>query len=219
VYTSKRPEDSEIGTCVLDFERGLASQIWPRPWQSDTCVGMWHYDRETYEKHQYKTPKAVVDLLVDIVSQNGNLLLNFPLPYSWQLDADELKTLAGITEWMAVNGDGIYGDRPWKIYGEGPSTLLQNQGGALTESKRGALTAEDILFTTKRDSLYSFVMGWPEEKTRIRALGMASPQQPGKIVDVSLLGHQNRLRWVQEVNALEVQVSAEQQPLTQSRSG
>lgn len=209
VYTSKRPEDSEIGTCVLDFERGLASQIWPRPWQTDTCVGMWHYDREIYEKHQYKTPKTVVDLLVDIVSQNGNLLLNFPLPNSGQLDADELKTLAGITEWMATNGEGIHGTRPWKIYGEGPSTRLQNQGGALTESKWGALTAEDIRFTTKRDSLYAFVMGWPGEKTRIQALGTANPQRPGKIVDVSLLGHQNRLRWVQEANALEVQLPAD----------
>jgi alpha-L-fucosidase len=64
----------------------------------------------------------VIDLLVDIVSKNGNLLLNFPLPNSGELDADEMKVLEGITRWMAVNSEGIYGSRPWKIYGAGPST-------------------------------------------------------------------------------------------------
>ncbi len=59
-------------------------------------------------------------MLVDIVSRNGNLLLNFPLPGSGALDAEELKVLEEITEWMAVNSEGIYATRPWKIFGEGP---------------------------------------------------------------------------------------------------
>jgi alpha-L-fucosidase len=209
VYTSKRPEDCAVGTCVLDFERGVANQIRAAPWQTDTCIGEWHYNREVYEQHRYKSAKTVVDLLVDIVSQNGNLLLNFPLPNSGQPDPDELKVLAGITDWMRVNREGIYGTRPWKIYGEGPSTQVQKPGGGFNESKRQPLTAEDVRFTTKKDALYAFVMGWPQKATVVQALGTASPQAPGKIVNVELLGHPGRLTWTQEATGLRVQLPAE----------
>ena len=78
VYTSKEASDCAIGTCVLDHERGVADAISQNPWQTDTCIGHWHYKRGI----KYKTPKKVIDLLTDIVSKNGNLLLNFPLPNS-----------------------------------------------------------------------------------------------------------------------------------------
>jgi alpha-L-fucosidase len=209
VYTSKQPEDCAVGTCVLDFERGLANQIRPATWQTDTCIGEWHYNREVFESHRYKTPKTVIDLLVDIVSQNGNLLLNFPLPNSGQPDADELKVLAGITDWMTVNSEGIYGTRPWKIYGEGPSTRSGKPGGGFNENKRQPLIAEDVRFTTKRNTLYAFVMGWPEKEAVVQALGTASPQAPGKMVNVELLGHQGRLTWTQEATGLRVELPAE----------
>src|SRR5664280_896793 len=114
IYTSKRHEDSETGTCALDVERGVVDTIWPRPWQTDTCIGNWHYDRTAH----YKSPKTVIDMLVDIVSRNGNLMLNFPLPNSGALDAEELKILDEITRWMAVNSEGIYSTRPWKSFGD-----------------------------------------------------------------------------------------------------
>jgi alpha-L-fucosidase len=209
VYTSKRPEDCTTGTCVLDYERGLANEIRPAPWQTDTCIGEWHYNREVYESHRYKTPKTVVDLLVDIVSQNGNLLLNFPLPNSGQLDPDELKVLAGITGWMAVNSEGIYGTRPWRIFGGGPGTSSAKPGGKFNENKRQPLTAEDVRFTTKKGTVYAFVMGWPEKQSVVPALGTASPQSPGKIANVELLGHQGRLTWSQEATGLRVEFPAE----------
>lgn len=116
VYTSKAPEDCETGTCVLDWERGVAGGIPANPWQTDTCIGEWHDNREA----KYKTPKQVIDMLVDVVSRNGNLMLNFPLPNSGELDTEELKILDEITRWMAVNSEGIYGTRPWTIFGDGP---------------------------------------------------------------------------------------------------
>jgi alpha-L-fucosidase len=75
---------------------------------------------------------------VDIVSKNGNLLLNFPLPNSGELDPDESKVLEGITGWMVVNKEGIYGSRPWKIYGAGPSTeVVVAQTGLTRASSPG----------------------------------------------------------------------------------
>jgi alpha-L-fucosidase len=109
VYTSKRRNECETGTCVLDIERGVANQIMPKPWQTDTCIGTWHYKRDVV----YKSPKVVVDLLCDIVSRNGNLMLNIPLPNSGEPDAKELAILDDITRWMAVNSEGIYATKPW----------------------------------------------------------------------------------------------------------
>ena len=210
VYTSKRPEDSTVGTCVLDFERGLPNLIRPNHWQTDTCIGEWHYSRPLYERHGYKTPKTVIDMLVDIVSQNGNLLLNFPLPNNGRLDPDEMKVLSAITDWMAINSEGIHGTRPWKIYGEGPSMLAEKPGGGFNEGARKPFTAEDVRFTTKPNTLYAFIMGSPKDEIVIRALGTHSPQSPPKIANVVLLGHPGHLTWAQDPVGL--RVSVPQQP-------
>ena len=203
VYNSKDANDCAIGTCLLDHERGVADGIAENPWQTDTCIGQWHYNRG----QKYKSAKTVIDLLVDIVSKNGNLLLNFPLPNSGELDAEEVKVLEGITAWMAINSEGIYASRPWKIYGEGPSTKTRIETGNFNEDKQKALTAEDVRFVVKGGALYAFVMGWPEKAT-IQALGLASPQQPGKIRKVELLGHKGDLKWNQDQTALTVKLPA-----------
>lgn len=199
VYNSKVASDCATGTCALDRERGVLDDISPKPWQTDTCIGQWHYKRGI----KYKSAKKVVDLLVDIVSKNGNLLLNFPLPNSGELDADELLTLTGITEWMAINSEGIYSTRPWKIYGEGPSTKVVG-GEGFNESKKPDLTSEDIRFTTKGPTIYAFLQGWPSNTAVIAALGTSSPQTPPKITSVRLLGYNQNLRFSQEPTGLKV---------------
>src|ERR1019366_4344571 len=120
------------------------------------CVGDWHYNKEA----RYKTPKLVIDLLVDIVSRNGNLMLNFPLPNSGELDGQELKILDEITRWMAVNSEGIYSTRPGKIFGEGPAASAPQTGGRgprFNEGARRDFTAEEVRVTTKGKTLYAFV--------------------------------------------------------------
>jgi alpha-L-fucosidase len=204
VYTSKQKEDSAEGLCVLDFERGLPNEILQHHWQTDTCIGSWHYDINLYRDHKYKTPKTVIDLLVDIVSQNGNLMLNFPLPNSGVPDPDEMKVLEAVTGWMGVNSEGIYATRPWKVYGEGPSFASAKPGAAFNERARKPLTADDVRFTTKGNTLYAFVMGWPESEVKIKALGSASVEKAGKIANVELLGYGGRLDWKQQAEALRV---------------
>jgi alpha-L-fucosidase len=190
IYNSKRKEDCANGTCVLDVERGVVDKIWPTAWQTDTCVGDWHYKKGI----EYKTPKTVIDMLADIVSRNGNLLLNFPLPNSGMPDANELAIVAAITEWMNVNSEGIYATRPWKIFGEGPSTTTTKTETAFNEKNRNALTAQDVRFTTKGRNLYAFVMGWPEKQAVIKSLGQGSAD---KIANVELLGYSDHLKWAQ----------------------
>ena len=192
VYTSKRREDCDVGTCVLDVERGIVDKIWPNPWQTDTCVGEWHYKRNAH----YKSPKTVIDMLCDIVSRNGNLLLNFPLPNSGELDAEERRILEEIADWMAVNSEGIHGTRPWKVFGEGPGTEVKADA-AFNEGGRKDLTAEDIRFTAKGKTLYAFVMGWPAQEAVVRSV-------TGKVESVELLGYRGTIRWTQGPAGLRV---------------
>jgi alpha-L-fucosidase len=206
VYNSKDPIDCVTGTCALDHERGVADGIAPNPWQTDTCIGQWHYKRG----QQYKSAKKVIDLLTDIVSKNGNLLLNFPLPNSGELDYEEKVTLDGVTKWMEVNSEGIYSTRPWKIYGEGPSTKVKIATGNFNEDKQKDLTSEDVRFTAKGSTVYAFVLGWPEKEAVVSALGLASDQAPGNIRSVELLGHPGKLDWKQDEASLRVKVPPEE---------
>jgi alpha-L-fucosidase len=205
VYTSKRREDSEAGICVFDVERGIVENIWPRPWQTDTCIGGWHYDKEA----RYKSPKTVIDMLVDIVSRNGNLMLNFPLPNNGMLDAEELKILSAITAWMAVNGEAIYATRPWKVFGEGPATQRTSANEKFNENRRKALTAQDVRFTTRGRTLYAFVMGWPDEEAVIAPLAANGPLTTGRINNVELLGFPGKVQWTRDETGLKAKLPAE----------
>ncbi len=213
VYTAKVANQCAVGTCVLDVERGVFDGLSKEPFQTDTCVGDWHYSKDI----EYKSPKRVIDLLVDVVSRNGNMLLNFPLRPDGTLDDKELSIVADITAWMAVNSEGIYATRPWKIYGAGPSTLPKGsheyvdwtKWGGFNEANRHDLSADDVRFTTKGTDIYAFVMGWPHPSVLLKPLGINSPQQPGKIHNVELLGHQGKLRWKQDGSGLKVEMPAE----------
>jgi alpha-L-fucosidase len=206
VYFSKRERDSAQGLCVLDRERGVLDDILDRPWQTDTCIGNWHYKRGT----TYKTPKMVVDMLVDIVSKNGNLMLNVPLPASGMPDLEELEVVEAITQWMAVNSEGIHGSRPWKKFGEGAPVQSSDQvKKEFNEGSRRAFDANDIRFTTQGDVLYAFVMGQPTFRTLIRSLATDTALGVGRITGVELVGSDRKLTWTQDQSGLAINVPDE----------
>ena len=128
-----------------DYERGASNIIEPAPWQTDTCIGDWHYKRSLFDQHRYKTVATVARMLIDIVSKNGNLLLSIPVRGDGTIDPDEHAFLEGMARWIAVNGEGIYGTRPWKIPAEGAARA----GGGMFNEGRTTYTAADIRFTTK----------------------------------------------------------------------
>jgi len=189
---------------LYDIENGVSNAPQELPWQTDTCIGSWHYKRSRFEQHKYKTAEQVIHLLADIVSKNGNLMLNIPIRGEGTLDEDELKVLAGITAWMSVNSEGIHATRPWKIHGEGPAKLT-GSGRTQTAPK---YTAADVRFTTKRDTLFAFILGWPESRhVTVKALGShAEPAAGRKVADVSLLGYGGKLDWTQTPEGLSVKL-------------
>jgi alpha-L-fucosidase len=125
------------------------------------------------------------------------------------LDAEELKILAEITKWMATNGAAIYATRPWKIYGAGPSTQATTADAKFNENKRKQLTAEDVRFTTKGQTLYAFIMGWPQKQALITSLATNGKHVVGKVRNVELLGYQEKLRWTQGESGLKIQLPDE----------
>ncbi|MFA7358250.1 MAG: alpha-L-fucosidase [Bacteroidales bacterium] len=192
VLFGKVLSEEQKACMVWDVERGAPDAIQEQAWQSCTCLGGWHYDRGLYDRNGYKSAKTVMQLLVDIVSKNGNLLLSVPLRGDGSIDDKALKIVEGITEWMDLNSECIYETRPWHIYGEGPKAEQANPINAqgFNEGRGGAYTAEDIRFTHKGELLYAIIMEKPLEGQNIiiKSLADGSPFFNGDFDAVELLG-------------------------------
>jgi alpha-L-fucosidase len=203
VLNSKGLTPDHMGTMVLDIERGRANKILSTPWQTDTCIGDWHYRRSLYEKHEYRTAETVIKILMDIVSKNGNLLLNIPVRGDGTIDDDERKLLADLATWMPDNQEAIFGTRPFTVFGEGPPDLAST--GNFNESKARPYTAEDIRFTTKGKTLYATALGWPANgKITITTLAKGSENYPREIGRVELLGAKGALPFTRDGKGLTV---------------
>lgn len=187
------------GIATLDYERGKAASILPEPWQTDDSIGSWGYN----PKEPYMEPGMVVDKLVDIVSKNGNLLLNIPIKADGTLDQQATDLLVEVGKWLEINGEGIYGTRPWNATttftgGEGHGTIRPHD-------KKSRLTSKDIRYTTKGEMLYAFVMAPPKQGEYAELTFVTEIFEPaGKMKSVELLGHEGSLKWEAHGDGLRV---------------
>ena len=208
VMNAKKLDPMQRKALVYDIERGKAEGILPEPWQTDTCIGQWHYQRSVFDKHEYKSAASVVRMLADIVSKNGNLMLSVPLQRTGQPDADEMQIVSEIGVWLKVNGEAIYATRPWKIYGEGPSTVETEKGrfDGQKDVQTKPFTAEDIRFTQAKDgkTLYAIVLEIPAHgKVTVKSLATNSAHWPGKVGSVRLVGG-GKLKFTRDETGLQV---------------
>jgi len=183
-----------------DFERGQQDKIIGDHWQTDTSISnaSWGYiDNDTF-----KTPDFLVHQLIDIVSKNGNLLLNFG-PRSDGTIPDEIRsTLLEMGAWLKINGEAIYSTESWKTFGEGPT---QVKAGAFHDTDTKPYTAEDFRFTAKAANVYVIGMACPaDSKATIHSLGWAHEGAAFPIAKVELLGSTEKVTWTQSASALEV---------------
>jgi alpha-L-fucosidase len=190
---------------VLDIERGKLDQMRPLFWQTDTSVSIksWGY----IEHDEFRSAASLVDDLVDIVSKNGCLLLNIGPRSDGTIPEQAQKILLEIGRWLSVNGEAIYGTRPWKIYGEGPTKVV---GGSFKDTASKPFTGEDIRFTTKGTTLYAIALAWPENgKLTVKSLATGSPHTTGEINSVQLLGSKTQLNWTRDAKGLTVALPSE----------
>lgn len=196
VYNCKQ---TSPGFWVEDLERGIMDSIHPYPWQTDTSIGDWFYRAG----QQYKSAEEVIQMLVDIVSKNGNLLINIVQTPEGDLEPDVLGIVQAIGEWTAVNGEGIYGSRPWKIYGEHPAGESVIKSNNFNEDKL-KYGAQDIRFTAQGDVLYAFCLGAPTRDVRIASLGSNAGYNDKAVSAVTMLGSSEKIHWKQHGDALTI---------------
>ena len=211
VLNGKILDEQQRKCMVWDIERGQSNAIEPLPWQTDTCIGDWHYDRRIYDRKGYKSAKTVIHTLADVVSKNGNLLLNVPVRGNGTIDSEELKVVEGITAWVKLNGECIFGTRPWKVFGEGPASEgaepLHAQG--FNEGRGKPFSGNDFRFTTKGDVLYAIALGLPPDgKATIKSLGANANYYTGRIGAVKLVGMDQSLSFTQKADGLVIDLPA-----------
>jgi len=198
VLTSNKLDEFQRHALTWNVERGILDRIEEPAWQTCTCIGQWHYSRPAYESNSYKSAKQVMQMLSDVVSKNGCLLVNIPMRGDGTIDEKEEAILDDIGAWMARNGEAIYATRPWCRYGEGPTESAPPE--AFGEGQQKPYTAEDVRFTKKGETLYAILLDWPQGESAITALGRhALPD--AKIERVDLLGGPE-LEFQREADAL-----------------
>jgi alpha-L-fucosidase len=189
---------------VWDVERGAPDKMQDKAWQTCTCIGDWHYKRSTYENNGYKSAKTVIHTLVDIVSKNGNLLLNIPVRGDGTIDEKEVVILEGIAGWMDINKESIFDTRPWKIYGEGPVAEVVNpvNGPGFNEGKV-EFSAKDLRYNQKGKVLYATLMGTPGGNVFLKSLGKTKSN--GIVKRIEVLGSREKISWKQNADSLVIQ--------------
>ena len=187
---------------VLDIERGQLDASRKLFWQTDTSISIksWGY----VENDTFRSPESLIGELVDVVSKNGALLLNIGPKPDGTIPDQAAQILQKVGGWLAVNGEAIYGSRPWTTYGEGPTKV---EGGAFHDAATAPYSSQDIRFTTKGKTLYAISLGWPSDgKITVKSLGKSAPGLPGGIKHVDLLGSHAAIRWTRDAGGLKLQL-------------
>lgn len=200
VAVSYKETTFPVSTAIKDYERGRPNQPKSPAWLTDTSPGAWFYRSNA----KFKTPNELIDILVDIVAKNGVMLLNVPPDPDGTIPPVMVDLLKDMGNWLAVNGEAIYGTRPWTVFGEGPTRLPE--GGHKIEKIKIAYTNADIRYTKKSDKeFYAIVLDKPDKEIKMKVLGSEIGALNSKILDIKLLGSSEKITWQRHKHALVIQ--------------
>ena len=189
--------DFPEGAGTLDIERGQLRGIHATHWQTDTSISndSWGY----IEHDTYKSPTFIIHLLADVVSKNGNLMLNVGPRADGTIPQGAQDTLRSIGRWLKANGEAIYGSKPWRTFGEGPTEVAT---GTFQDTKTKPYTAEDFRFTTHAGNLYAVELGWPAKAEAT----IHSIKTDDKVIRVESVADGRPLAFTQDAGGLHVRL-------------
>ena len=202
VVMTYKNEDFATGAGVIDLECGRMAAATPCKWQTDDVMdwNSWAY----LKNPNYKPAKRLIHELIDIVSKNGNLLLDIGPRPDGTIPEPVKERLLEMGAWLKLNGEAIYGTRPFRVFGEGPTKV---QEGQFSEQNLKEFTSEDIRFTTKGKTIYAILLGWPEDgKEIIKSLADKADSTVGTIQRIQLMGRRGNLEWNRSGEGLTVQL-------------
>lgn len=195
-----------FGTAVVDVERGQFEEVQAFPWQTDTAIAKnsWCYT----EGNDFKKPWSLICDLVDVVSKNGSMLLNVGPRADGTIAEEDQAVLKAIGRWLSVNGEAIYGSRPWRVAGEGPTSY---SGGFFSDGSDKVYTPADWRFTANHGCIYAICLRPSADgHYRVESLGAGDQAHHsafcGSIRGVELLGSEQEIRWWRTADALEMDV-------------
>ncbi|MCG2586947.1 alpha-L-fucosidase [Rhodohalobacter sulfatireducens] len=206
VVVTRKQNDLPLSVSILDFEKGRAEGINEHPFLTDDTIskGSWCYT----EGLGIKSTSIVLHSLIDIVSKNGQLLLNISPMADGTIPENQKQVLLEMGDWLEINGEAIYGSRPWKVYGEGPTQLQEGQFGGVTDAE--GFTAEDVRYTRRGDTLYAIILGWPRANQEFQFDELNTESLDGKTIsDISILGSSEEIDWDLSDESLSVQMPSE----------
>ena len=204
VVLTYKQEDFPPNAAVLDVERGKLDGIRLLAWQTDTSVSVHSWGYAAHD--EYRSAESLIHELVDVVSKNGNLLLNVGPKADGTLPDEARAVLLDMGKWLKVNGEAIYGTRPWYVFGEGPTKVANQE----MHSDRQNFTSNDLRYTQHGKNLYAIALGWPQGgDLRLHTLWKDNPYLAGPVCSVELLGSAEKIAFHQTEDGLHIALPAQ----------
>lgn len=173
-----------------------------RKWEENRGMGSSYGYNRNENIDDYNSAAQLIHLLIDTVSNGGNLLLDVGPTADGRIPVIMQQRLIEIGEWLRVNGEAIYGTSPWREVEDGK--LIEHKHRVKVITKKGWKTRDEqvksVRYTAKEDAVYAIALCWPGRK-----LVLSAPQPTGDTA-VTLVGWDGPLAWQKEGGKLHIEV-------------